>query len=174
MSIFNLGKPDMRIVSTKTFSRALAVLGLTAALGASAPLAEGVFSPFAGNWRGDGRISDIHGKSEALRCKSKMSPSSDGIAMSLGLVCASDSYRVDFHADLYTDGQNLRGTWSETSRNATGNVRGVIRPDLINARTEAPGFDANIVIHVLGGKRLDVSLDARGTTINRVQVSMKR
>ena len=174
MSVFNLGKPDMRMVSTKTFSRGLAVLGLTAALGASTALAEGVFSPFAGNWRGAGRISDIHGKSEALRCKSKMSPSSDGIAMSLGLVCASDSYRVDFHSELYTDGSALRGTWRETTRNAEGNVRGSIRPDLISAVTDAPGFSAEINVRVMGGKRLDVSLNAHGTSINHVEVSMKR
>ena len=174
MAHFNLGNPDMGMVSTKTFRGALAIAGFTAALGASSAFAHGVFSPFAGDWRGAGRISDIHGKSEALRCKSKMAPSPDGIAMSLDLVCASDSYRVDFHADLYTDGENLRGTWSEATRNATGNVSGVIRPDLISARTEAPGFAANILIHVVAGKRLDVSLAATGTSINRVQVSMKR
>ena len=94
--------------------------------------------------------------------------------MSLGLVCASDSYRVDFHADLYTDGSRLQGTWSETTRNANGNVRGSIRPDVINARTEAPGFNANIVIRVASGKKLDVTLDAHGTSINHVQVSMRR
>lgn len=164
----------MGIVGAKTFRRVLAIAGLTAALAASGALAAGVFSPFAGNWRGSGRISDVNGKSESLRCKSALAPSPDGIAMSLGLVCASDSYRVDFHADLYTDGENLRGTWSETTRNASGNVSGVIRADYIRARTEAPGFDADILIHVVGGRRLDVSLDAHGTSINHVQVSMRR
>jgi hypothetical protein len=174
MSICNLGNPDMHFVDSKTFRRALAIAGFTAALGASAALAAGVFSPFAGNWRGSGRISDVNGKSEALSCKANMAPSPDGIAMTLALVCASDSYRVDFHSDLYTDGERLQGTWSETTRNASGNVRGQIRPEVINARTEAPGFDAEIVIHVVGGKRLDVSLNAHGTSINRVQVSMRR
>jgi hypothetical protein len=164
----------MPISSPKTISRALAIVALTATLGATGARADGVFSPFAGDWHGAGRVSDIHGKSEALRCKSKLAPSSDGIAMSVNLVCASDSYRVDFHADLYTDGQKLRGTWSESTRAATGNVSGVIRPDIINARTQAPGFEAAIVIRVVGGKRLDVSLNAQGTSVNQVQVSMKR
>jgi hypothetical protein len=174
MKVFNLGNPAMRIVSIKAFSRALAIAGLAASLGASDALAAGVFSEFGGNWRGNGRVSDVNGKSEALSCKSTNSPAPDGIAMSLALVCASDSYRVDFHADLYTDGRQLRGTWSETTRNATGNVRGAIRPDVINAKTEAPGFDADILIRVLGGKRLDVTLDAHGTSVNHVQVSMRR
>ncbi len=174
MKVFNLGNPAMRIVSNKVLSRALAIAGLAGALGASDALAAGVFSDFGGNWRGTGRISDVNGKSEALSCKSSNAPSPDGIAMTLGLVCASDSYRVDFRAELYTDGRNLRGTWTETTRSASGNVRGSIRPDVINARTEAPGFDADIVIHVVGGKRLDVSLNSHGTSINHVQVAMRR
>lgn len=163
----------MRIQRVGTISRAFAFTGLLAILGASNALA-GVFAEYGGAWRGSGRISDINGRSEPLSCKSTLSPSSDGIALSLALVCASDSYRVDFHAELYTDGHELHGTWSETTRNASGDVSGTINPEVINATTTAPGFDANIVIHVVKGKRLDVSLNAHGTSINHVQVSMKR
>jgi hypothetical protein len=141
---------------------------------ASTALAAGPFGEFGGTWKGAGRISDIHGKSEALSCKSTNTPAPDGIAMSLSLVCASDSYRVDFHSELYTDGTELRGTWKETTRSAEGNVRGTLRPDVINAVTDAPGFSANIVVKVMGGKRLDVTLNAKGTSINHVEVSMKR
>jgi hypothetical protein len=160
--------------SQQNFSRALAIVGMAAGLTVASAEAEGVFSPFQGAWRGAGRIWDVKGSTEPLTCKSSLNPSSDGIAMNLSLVCASDSYRVDFHSDLYTDGQSLRGTWSETTRNASGEVKGEIRPDVIQAITTAPGFSANIVIHVVNGKRLDVALSAQGTSINRVQVSMKR
>ncbi len=154
--------------------KALALAGLISTVGAVSVQAAGPFSPFEGSWRGGGRISDVNGRTEPLSCKSTNSPSSDGIAMSLSLVCASDSYRVDFHSDLYTDGQTLRGTWSEATRNASGDVNGEIRRDVINATTTAPGFAANIVIHVVGSKRLEVALSATGTSINRVQVTMKR
>ena len=154
--------------------RALAVAGLAVALGVSGASAAGVFASFGGSWRGIGRVSDIHGRSEPLTCKSSNAPSSDGIAMTLSLVCASDSYRVDFHTDLYTDGHELHGTWSETTRAATGNVAGAIRPDVINAITTAPGFSANILVRVVGADTLDVTLDAHGTNVNHVQVTMKR
>ncbi len=157
----------------QTITCTLAMAGL-AAVAASSAVADGVFSEFGGAWRGKGRISDVNGRTEPLSCKSTNSPSSDGIAMALSLVCASDSYRVDFHTDLYTDGHELRGTWSETTRNATGEVKGEIRPDVINAVTTAPGFSANIIVHVVSGKRLDVSLRAHGTSIDHVEVSMKR
>jgi hypothetical protein len=153
----------------KIFAAALAL-----ALGAQGACAAGVFSEFGGSWKGTGRVSDIHGKSEALSCKSSNNPSQDGVAMALSLVCASDSYRVDFHADLYTDGQALHGTWSEKTRDASGNVEGDITPQVIHATTTAPGFSANIVIHVSAGKKLDVDLKAHGTSIDHVAVSMKR
>ena len=162
------------MLSVKTISRAATAAAFAAALAASAALAAGPFGPFAGSWRGHGRISDVNGKSEALSCRSNNSPSDDGIEMSLALVCASDSYRVDFHTDLYTDGQSLHGTWTENTRNASGDVSGQIGRDIIRATTTAPGFQANIVIRVISGKKLDVSLSAHGTSINHVQVSMKR
>ena len=161
----------MRNVGRK-FALAAAVL----ALGASSALAAaGPFAQFTGTWKGAGRISDIHGKSEPLTCKSTYSPQPDGIAMSLALTCASDSYRVDFHCELFTDGQALRGTWTETTRNAEGNVHGTIGPDFINAITDAPGFTATIAVHMVSAARMDVDLKAHGNvSIDHVVVTMKR
>ena len=62
--------------------------------------------------------------------------------MQLSLVCASDSYRVDFHADLYTDGQNLHGKWTETTRSAEGE-EGEIRPDVIKRSPRRPASAPN-------------------------------
>ena len=156
------------------FARKIAVAGIALTLTASSTLAAGPFGEFGGAWRGTGKVADVHGKTETLSCKSSNSPSSDGIAMSLSLVCASDSYRVDFHADLYTDGTALRGTWTETTRSATGEIKGSITPDLINVTTTAPGFSANVVIRVQGGRRMEIDLNAQGTSVNHVVVSMRK
>jgi hypothetical protein len=155
-------------------ARKISIAGVALVLTAGSTLAAGPFGEFAGAWRGTGRVADVHGKTETLSCKSSNSPSSDGIAMQLSLVCASDSYRVDFHADLYTDGTALRGTWTETTRSATGEIKGSITPDLINVTTTAPGFSANVTIRVQGGKRMEVDLNAQGTTVNHVVISMRR
>jgi hypothetical protein len=152
------------------FALAAAVL----ALGASSALA-GPFSEFAGSWRGAGRLSDIHGKSEALTCRSTNTPQPDGIAMSFVLVCASDSYKVDFHCELFTDGSSLHGTWTESTRNAEGNVHGSIGHDFITAITDAPGFSATIAVHMVSAARMDVDLKAHGNvSIDHVVVTMKR
>ena len=160
----------------KTASRLAKISGAAAllALVASGAQAAGVFADFGGSYKGAGKITDVNGKSEPLSCRSTNAPSDDGIAMNLALVCASDSYRLDFHSDLYTDGHTLRGKWTETSRSASGEVSGTIVPDLISATISAPGLSANIVIQVQKNGRLDVAFNAQGTRINKVQVSMKR
>jgi hypothetical protein len=164
----------MSILNAFPSARSVAMAGVVLALGAASALAASPFEPFAGSWRGGGRIYDIHGKSEAVTCRSTISPSSDGIAANLALVCASDSYRVDFHSDLFTDGQSLHGNWTETTRSASGDIHGQIGGSEIQATASAPGFNANIVAHVISGKRMDVSLNATGVSIDRVQVSMRR
>jgi len=151
-----------------------AVAGLIGLVAASSAPAAGIFSAFGGSYRGAGRISDVNGKSESLTCRSTNAPAQDGIAMNLSLVCASDSYRVDFHADLFTDGQALRGTWSENSQNVTGNVSGAIEPSVIHVTTSAPGFSANIVIQVEKNGHLQIALAATGTKINRAEITMKK
>jgi hypothetical protein len=136
--------------------------------------AAGPFAAFGGHWKGSGRIYDIHGRTEPLSCRSTNDPASDGIAMTLSLVCASDSYRIDFHSELYTDGHSLTGTWSEKVYEATGNMTGDIRPDSITAVAKAPGFDATIVAHIAGANKLDVTLKAHGVSIDHVVAVMKR
>ncbi len=156
------------------FVKTCAAVTLVGLFVSSAAPAAGVFNAFGGSYRGTGRIFDVNGKSESLTCRSSNAPSQDGIAMSLSLVCASDSYRVDFHSDLYTDGQSLRGNWEEKTRSATGDVSGTIQPSQIDATATAPGFSANIIIRVEKGGRLQIGLNAQGTSINKVEVTMKK
>jgi hypothetical protein len=150
-------------------------LAAALAFSASTALAAGPFSDFAGTWKGAGRLSDIHGKSEPLTCRSTNAPQPDGIAMSLTLVCASDSYRVDFRCELFTDGSALHGTWTEKTRAAEGNVHGSIGHGFITAITDAPGFSATIAVRMAGADRMDVDLKAHGNvSIDHVAVTMKR
>lgn len=154
---------NKRFAKTLVGAAALALVG-------SAAIAAGPFEQFGGEWRGAGRVTDKDGKSEPLRCRSTDAPSQDGIAMNMSLVCASDTYRIDLRANVYTDGQNLRGSWQETTRGVSGDLQGEIQPNLINV---SAGNNAHIVVRV-GKGRLDVSLDAPGTSISRVSMSMKR
>ncbi len=95
--------------------------------------------------------------------------------MSLALVCASDSYKVDFHCELFTDGKSLHGTWTEKTRNAEGNVHGSIGKSFITAITDAPGFTATIAVRMASADKMDVDLKAHGNVnIDHVVVTMKK
>jgi hypothetical protein len=147
-----------------------AFLSLAAALAATPALAAGPFSAYAGSWRGTGQL-DSGGRSERLSCRSDNSVSDNGAAVSLSLVCASDSFRLDIHSDLTSDGRNVQGTWTETTQNVSGDVTGVISKKQIDASVSSnSGFTANIALRAIG-RRLDVSLASQQ---GNVQVVMHR
>src|SRR5947209_13457747 len=124
-----------------------------AALTAQVALAAGPLSAYGGSWRGAGRL-DANGHSEPLNCRSDNTPSQRGTAIALSLVCASDSFRVEIRADLTADGQDVQGTWTETTQNVSGNVAGVISKRQIDASVTGSGINANVAIRV-AGRRLD-------------------
>src|ERR1700722_10795977 len=112
----------------------LASVGATA-LSPSASLARstGPFAEFAGEWRGTGSVIDANGKTERVKCKETNTVSDDNINMTQSLVCATDSYRFDFHTSVNSDGHSIRGTWQEISRDASGSVSGEIAGNVIEA-----------------------------------------
>ncbi len=157
--------------SRATYGLGVAVLCLAlACLGAEA--ADGAFSVFAGTWKGEGRVYIKTGATEPLKCRSHNIQSDDNINLDLSFVCASTSYRFDFHAQLYTDGKVLRGQWTEASRNASGNVSGEITATVLSANISQPGFEANLTVHSVG-PNLDISVTPKGTSVNRVEVTLK-
>ena len=140
-----------------------------AALASQVALAAGPFSPYGGSWRGAGRL-DANGRSEPLRCRSDNAPSRLGTEIALSLTCASDSFRVDIRSDLNADGENVQGTWTETTQNVSGTVAGTLSKRQIDAAVSGSGFNANVVIRV-AGRRLDFSLASQ---LGNVQVVLRR
>jgi hypothetical protein len=140
---------------------------------ASAQAREGVFSSFGGDWRGVGTVVDSNGKTEPLRCRESNVVSDDNISLTQSLVCASDSYRVELHATLFTDGHTIRGTWEDTTRNTGGNIYGEIANNAIVATISAPGVNARLSARTTADRQ-EVTLEPQGTQINKVVVTMKR
>jgi hypothetical protein len=132
---------------------------------------EGPFAGLAGTWKGVGKVLNEDGKSERIACRASYTVSSDGINLGQSLVCASDSYRFDIKTDVYTDGQALRGTWVEATRNATGNLTGEVHPGLIESRVTAPGFAANVSVKTMGQKQV-VSINPESKDIAQVSITL--
>jgi hypothetical protein len=150
-------------------------LGGALLLGSQAAMAdsEGPFAGLSGSWHGAGRILSGDGKGEKIACRATYQVSPDGINLGQSLVCASDSYRFDIRTSIFTDGQTLRGTWQETTRNASGNLTGEVSPGLIHSHVSAPGFSAEVSVKTSGRKQV-VSINPESKDIAQVDITMTR
>jgi hypothetical protein len=133
--------------------------------------AAGPFSAFAGNFAGAGTITVKDGSRERIRCRSGNAES--GNALKLGLRCASDSYRFELTSDITSNGGNISGNWSETSRNVFGTLSGRVSGNSIQANAQSASFNAMISIQS-HGNRLSVVIQSPGSEISEVTISMAR
>ncbi|MCW6508671.1 hypothetical protein [Lichenifustis flavocetrariae] len=145
------------------------------ALGSTGAIAQSG-SPFAslsGSWSGAGTISMNDGHNERIRCKATYEVTPSGIIMHQNLRCASDSYKFEVKSSLQADGSNILGTWTETTRQVTGDVTGTIQGGQISTSVKGTGFSATLGVTTRGNSQ-SVSIRPTGTDIQSVQIEMKR
>lgn len=147
----------------------LAALGLAA----TPSFAAGPFSAFEGNWTGTGTVSVDNGSKERLRCRAHYDVGGGGNSMKQNLTCASDSYKFNVVSDVVSEGGAISGSWTETSRNASGRITGKITPTQISAFVQGVGFTASIGIAARGGRQ-SVTMSPTGTDIKNVSVTMSK
>ena len=141
---------------------------------ASVPAFAGPFSAFEGNWTGAGIISVDNGTKERLRCKAHYDVGGDGTTLAQNLTCASDSYKFNVVSNVRaTEGGEISGSWSETSRGANGHISGHITPTQISAQVNGMGFTARIGIAARAGRQ-SVTISPTGTDISNVSVTMSK
>ena len=102
-----------------------AVTLFAASMSGSASYAQsGAFAGMAGNWSGGGTVTLDDGSTERIRCRASYAVSAGGNGLNQTLICASDSYKFNLAANVVAEGGALSGTWSESSRNVNGTLRG--------------------------------------------------
>lgn len=109
------------------------------------------------------------GSSERIRCRATYRVNG-GNALAQTLRCASDSYKFDLSSNVTSQGNNVSGSWSESSRGIYGNLNGRAGGGQIDVFVEAAGFAANITL-TTRGNRQSVSINSKGE-IRGVQISM--
>lgn len=153
------------------------VLGLTVAvlIGTTGAYAQSdsPFSSLAGSWSGSGTISMNDGHNERIRCKAQYEVTPSGIIMHQNLRCASDSYKFEVKSSLQAEGNQIMGTWSETTRQVTGDVTGTIQGGNISTNVKGTGFTATLGVQTRGNSQA-VSIVPQGTDIQSVKIDMKR
>ncbi len=152
-------------------------LGLTVAalLGATAAFAQSgsPFATLAGSWSGSGTIAMSDGHSERIRCRAQYEVTPSGIIMHQNLRCASDSYKFEVKSSLQVDGNQILGTWTETTRQVTGDVTGTISGGNISTSVKGTGFTATLVVQTRGNSQA-VSIVPEGTDVQSVRIELKR
>jgi hypothetical protein len=156
-------------------ARTIAALALSAGLLAvSAPhamAADGPLAHFAGNYTGNGKITVKDGTSERIRCRSTNTATGNGLNLSMR--CASDSYKFDLGSELTASGNEISGSWNETTRGVNGSVSGRINGGTIQGTATAVGVTAGIAIHS-SANSLSVSIRSPGSEVSEVSVSMAK
>jgi hypothetical protein len=169
----------MRFVSwgsSMTFAAALrAAIFATALLHSPAPshAQQGPFGGLSGAWSGGGFIKLASGQRERLRCRANYQVAENGTRLQQSLRCASDSYRFDVNSNIVSEGGALTGSWSETSRNASGSVSGRVSGGQIQARIDGAGFSAQLTLSTRGDRQ-SVTIESPGHDITEVSVALTR
>jgi hypothetical protein len=166
--------PAMPIQPVKVSPR-LAGLALTIALFLS-PAAHaqgaGPFARLAGQWSGSGTIDLANGGRESIKCRASYDVLSEQNNLQLNIRCASESYNFDLRASAtYRDGA-IGGTWSESTRNASGTLSGRGGGDRFSVLASGPSFSANLTLATHGNRQSvvikanDTTAGVKGATIN--------
>jgi hypothetical protein len=155
------------------FAAAALTAGLLSFAIETSQAADGLLAQFAGSWTGAGKITVQNGSSERIRCRSSNGHNTSGNAMSMNLRCASDSYRFELASDINSDGNNISGSWNETTRGVVGSLSGKVNGNNIQATANAVGFNASLAIRSSGGS-LTVLIRSPGSEISEVAISMTK
>jgi hypothetical protein len=152
---------------------ALLIASLT--LPGSAALAAPVspFTAMAGTWAGGGVLSTTDGQQEQLRCRASYDVAGAGDQLRLNLRCASASYNFDLASDVEYRGGAISGSWSESSRNASGTISGRASGDHVEAAARGDSFSAHLSLTTRGGRQT-VSIQPQGGNITSASLALSR
>jgi hypothetical protein len=133
----------------------------------------GPFAGLSGTWSGGGFIRLASGQRERLRCRANYRVAENGTRLQQSLRCASDSYRFDVNSNIVSEDGGLTGSWSESSRNASGRLSGRVSGNRIQARIDGTGFSANLVVNTRGDRQ-SVIIQSPGHEVTEVSVTLTR
>lgn len=159
---------DDRPVTARRLLVAVAVLFAVGLFGFPALAFSGPFAAMAGRWAGSGTVSLQDGSVERIRCRATYDV--DGPRMGLRLTCASDSYKFSFLGKVVAEGGGVvAGTWSESTHNINGTLRGHGGHGVFRVLASGSGFNANISLITRGNHQsvvIKAASQFRGASIN--------
>ena len=148
-------------------------LGITCFAADATRAVDRSFANFTGSWSGSGTITVQDGARERIRCRGQYTANQEGSTLTLGLRCASDSYKFELQSDITNDGGDISGTWNETTRQVYGSLTGRLSGGRIQATAQSVGFTATLSLTTRGNHQ-SVSIKSPGSEISEVAISLAR
>lgn len=145
-------------------------LAVTLVASEAAAATSGPFRNFIGQWSGRGQVVGSNGHRESMRCRAEYSEVNGGAAVNLAIVCASESFKFDIRSHVEASGE---GYWTETSRNASGSLRGRIAENQFEGQISSPTFSAAISL-TSNGRTQAVTIRPSGGDVADVRIEFKR
>lgn len=132
------------------------------------------FAGMSGVWSGRGTISLESGANEAIRCRATYAVREDGNALQQTLRCASDSYKIELTSNVVaSSGNKLSGSWSESTRNISGDVEGTTSGGRFQVVVSAGTFSANLVLTTKGNSQ-SVVIRSQGSEFKGANITLTR
>ena len=131
------------------------------------------FAGMSGVWSGRGTISLEGGAREAIRCRATYAVRNDGNALQQTLRCASDSYKIELTSNVVANGSKLSGSWSEATRNVSGDVRGTTAGGRFQVVVSAGTFSADLVLTTKGNSQ-SVVIRSEGGEFKGANIALTR
>lgn len=131
------------------------------------------FAGMSGVWSGKGTISLESGAQEAIRCRATYAVREDGNALQQTLRCASDSYKIELTSNVVASGSKLSGTWSESTRNISGDVEGTTSAGRFQVVVSAATFSADLVLTTKGNAQ-SVMIRSHGSEFKGANIILAR
>lgn len=158
---------------SKSHLAATGLLVIALGLSGGAALAASPLSPLSGTWSGGGTLSTSDGMQERLRCRASYDVDGSGSEVRLNLRCASQSYNFDLAGDASYSAGAISGSWSESTRNASGTISGRASGDHIEAAARGNNFSASLSLTTRGNRQM-VSIRPQAANVTAVSLSLSR
>lgn len=165
--MFRIGSIEKRAVAVAVFG-SLFFVSVSFSQSGSQP-----FTGMSGVWSGKGTIALAGGGREAIRCRATYAVRNDGDALQQTLRCASDSYKFELTSNVVASGGKLSGTWSEATRNVSGEVQGTTAGGRFQVIVSAGTFTADLVLTTRGNSQ-SVVIRSEGSDFKGANITLSR
>ena len=125
-------------LATFILAASLASFGVSVAASA----ASNPFDKLSGDWTGGGTVKLKDGKLKKVSCKANYKVTGNNLSQDLS--CTGDDYEIEAKLKLTDKGGKVKGSWSEVIYDASGEVSGNAKEDIIRAVIRGDKFSGRI------------------------------